>query len=885
MKRRPSHWRVYEAFSALVRFVYRYPAVLAIVPLAVFFPLLDSRGLYEYGDANFPLNPFWVDYILPWSGAASAGADNTFIGVPRLVYHLGIDALIATFHNWQMAQWIWYSSMSALGLFGAFALARRLGAGIYSIPLAIFYAFNLWSYDRIAQGPIYLSYQAMPLVIYLLLRYLARPSVAAALYFACSLLFVIPALQISYLAALICLGIAVREVVLRGWRVIGKLALLAVAVVAANAFYVFSMLADLWLNAGGNIALVNQRFDVGIFLHYAENVSVFNTLRLTSFYYTSLERQLPVVQFAVVLIPLLLLSLLLLARKPTVRSKFYGGVALALLGIWLVDGIVIAPAFYQWFRNAIPGLRSFVEPDYYSPLYVAGAFVMLASALRLGARAYGLWWKIGVWIAALTGVLAFLPINGPESGMPQTGQPRQYAEFSRSKVRGSTLWIPPERGVEYRWSPYVINGFTSLNSPSDAIGPTMAEWVAPGTARVQARLANGFMAGQLNTVETLAPLLGVGTVAIAADSLGQLGEWPNPEITGALQTLSALQDRGFLSLRGDYRDERVRLVTATIASTLPELGVYDAPVDVGGFDNYMWLLALSKTGTAPYTPVAADAPPGASYGGRPMRFVAVPAPHLRYVPIEAFAGASCSLPAKRHRTPYGPAPRSLRTEMLPRCFVLPLSRIREIAALTINVDGRLPELAPPGDELQPQLIFDGNGSDADWIDPRLAAQEVPARARSAAIRIDVPPYTLAVLRGVTIRWAARGQTAAIPPVPTCATSQVRWSEQNPLVYTLRGNVNGRCTLVFRQSFAPIWTLFASGGSAKVLGHLQIDGFANGWIVDASGPVTFRIVNRAIFAYAAGMILTLASVLLALGFALHARLTRAEPRESRVPSPA
>ncbi|MBV8371832.1 MAG: hypothetical protein JOY69_01105, partial [Candidatus Eremiobacteraeota bacterium] len=145
--------RLYQALAGIAQFFYRYPAFLLLLPAAVFFPLLDSRGLYEYGDANFPLNPFWLDYMLPWSGAASAGADNTFIGVPRLVYHLGINLLIATFHNLQVAQWLWYSAMSALGLLGAYLLARRLGAAVYSVPLAIFYAFNLWSYDRIAQGP------------------------------------------------------------------------------------------------------------------------------------------------------------------------------------------------------------------------------------------------------------------------------------------------------------------------------------------------------------------------------------------------------------------------------------------------------------------------------------------------------------------------------------------------------------------------------------------------------------------------------------------------------------------------------------------------------------------------------------------------------------
>ena len=232
--------------TAAVRFVYEHPVLLALLPFAVFFPLLDSRGLYEFGDANFPLNPFWVDYMLPWSGAASAGADNTFIGVPRLVYHLGINVLIATSSTTcRSRSGSGTRGMSALGLTGAYVLARRLGAGAFSVPLAIFYAFNLWSYDRIAQGPIYLSYQALPLVVYLLLRYLARPQIDSG-----AVLCVLAALHDPGAAGQLSgrrhlPGHRVREICLRGWRTLPKVALLGVAVVAANAFYIFSMIADM----------------------------------------------------------------------------------------------------------------------------------------------------------------------------------------------------------------------------------------------------------------------------------------------------------------------------------------------------------------------------------------------------------------------------------------------------------------------------------------------------------------------------------------------------------------------------------------------------------------------------------------------------------------
>ena len=404
------------------------------------------------------------------------------------------------------------------------------------------------------------------------------------------------------MAAIVCLAIAVREVWLRGARTIEPLLGLLVVVVAANAFYIFSMLADIKFNAGGNIALVNQRFNIGTFLHYATNVGIFNTVRLQSFYYTSIARQPFVVVLGCAVLPLLLLGLLLLVRRPALRSPFYLGLAFALFEeLWLVDGIAIAPAAYTWFHIAVPGMRSFVEPDYFSPLFIFGAFVMLAASIRVGVRAYGGACRVAVWILALAGIVPFLPVAGGASGMPQTGQPRQYRAFSQAHVQGNTLWLPPNRGVQYRWSPYTINGFTSLNSPSDALGPAMAEAVAPGTLRVQSRLAGAFLGVQTKTARALAPLLGVGTIAIAADSYSPDLQWPDPEVTSSLETLRLLQRSGFITARSDDVDVNVDLVTATTRPPQPEIGVYDEPVDAGGYDNFMWRSVLAPS--AQYSPV------------------------------------------------------------------------------------------------------------------------------------------------------------------------------------------------------------------------------------------------------------------------------------------
>lgn len=872
-----SRLRLYGLLVAAWRAVYRHPWALLLLPFAIFFPLLDNRGLYEFGDANFPLNPFWLDYMLPWSGAASAGADNTFIGVPRLAYHVIINLLIATTHNLQVSQWIWYSGMTALGLGGAYLLARRLGAGLYAIPLAIFYACNIWSYDRIAQGCIYLSYQAVPLAIYLFLRYLGRPTIARALYFACSLLFIIPALQISYLAALICGLIALRQLALRGWRVLLHLAGIAVAVVAANAFYVFSMVADTILNSGGNIALVNSRFNLGVFEHYAARVTIPNTLAMASFYYSSIDQQLRIVGIASTLVPILLIGLIFLARRPTLRSKFYAGLALALLGVWLVDGIIIAPAFYDWFRTAVPGLRSFVEPDYFSPVYIFGAFVMLAAWSRLGARAYAPLWSAAVWIVAVGGIVAFLPINGPASGMPQTGQPRQYTEFSRAHVPGYTLWMPPDRGVKYRWSPYIINGFTSLNSPTDALGPSMAESLAPGTGRIEDRLSQGFLNTELRTVKHLASIMNVGTVAISADSLSPFFQWPNYEVVGSLDTLTRLERGGFLKPRSDETDVGVHLVTATSNHDVPELGVYDEPVTIDGFENFMWRSAVDTNDR--YRPIAMDltSVQAAKLGLKTLR-----APHVssRYIPVSQFDGTTHCMGTDTI-TPFDHPvqPMKIETTNSPVCLVLKLRDIHRIAALQIwaHVTG----------PLIPQLRYQAKNRH-DWdVNPTVPALEMPPWPVSAWVLLRVPEGATTVVDGIDYKWVATSQMRSLPlPPATCRAADVSSSESNPMSYAISANLSGRCTVIFRQSFSPIWSISVASGTAKIGDHLQVDGFANGWLVDGSGPVTFRIVNRALYPYVWGMALTIASLLLALGFAIRSWLrAAAAKRSATVPSPA
>ena len=287
----------------------------------------------------------------------------------------------------------------------------------------------------------------------------------------------------------------------------------------------------------------------------------------------------------------------------------------------------------------------------------------------------------------------------------------------------------------------------------------------------------------------------------------------------------------------------------------------------------MWRSVLAPS--AQYSPVAADLAPETAPSDVRLPQAAPPTISQRTIPVSEFR--DCAHP-RRHPRVTGTA-MFVQTYLEPRCFSLPLPNLGRVAALQALLD------AQPDGVAQIQIDFLRGRRDAIWLDPRLPAQEVPAGTRSAHLTVHVPPYSIATLRGATLRWASRGDASPIVPPRTCAASRVAWSEQNPLEYTVDATIRGRCTVVFRQSFAPIWRLLRVHGNASVLEHLQVDGFANGWIVSGSGPVTFRILNLALVAYAGGMVLTVACVLLALGFAVRSAVARTSPRASRIQSPA
>ena len=214
------------------------------------------------------------------------------------------------------------------------------------------------------------------------------------------------------------------------------------------------------------------------------------------------------------------------------------------------------------------------------------------------------------------------------------------------------------------------------------------------------------------------------------------------------------------------------------------------------------------------------------------------------------------------------------------CLTYKIPDLHRVLAVQFALDSE------PKDAVTPQLLFKRPGYDEAWLDPTFPAQEIPAWANSGYYMMRVLPYVSAVVHGVTMQWIDSGYHKSLPVVHTCDASGITWLQQNPMMYRLQGDARGTCTVVFRQTWAAPWVLYADGNSARVLGHIHADGFANGWIVQADGPVSLRLVNVMIYPWAAGMILTIAMVLLAIGLATASRLRAAAIRRaSRVPSPA
>jgi hypothetical protein len=550
--------------------------LLVLIPLALFAQLGRQYGLYELGDVNFPVRPLVSDYFLPWQERASAGFDNVFIGVPRLVYYGSLNALLLGLRNAQLAQWLWYAAMGGMGVIGAYLLARRLGADRLSVPLACFYAFNLWAYDRAAQASIFFAYEGLPLVLFLMLQALQRQRLRDITAYALSIILVLPSLQITLLAFMLCAAVLLYAVATRRISLRYGLAIAAWSV-AAVAFFTVPAVADLAGRNENAIGLVGQRFDDSIFKAYAVHATLLNSLRLASFFYSSLGRQPILYQWLTLAAPVL--ALLAANILPNWRKPAFAASALCLAaGLWLVDGVNLAPALYLPMRHVIPGLRYFVEPDYFAPLVVLGLLGLVAAGSTLAAAQYGRSWSVAAWVMGLGSAVPFLPFFGPLSGLPQSLIPGIYVRFQQTPVAGRTLWLPNLWVARYLWSPYVINGFTVVFSPSDAMGPYMLEWSPASTNRMMDEAVADVQSGAATQASALLRALGIGTIAIAADQLSPDGTTPNPLVTAAQTGLASLIRTGAVGGVQRLHEAYADIVAARTSAMLPIAGLYPPPL-------------------------------------------------------------------------------------------------------------------------------------------------------------------------------------------------------------------------------------------------------------------------------------------------------------------
>lgn len=570
-----------------------------VVSLLIFVPLVNQMGLFELGDANFPLHPFALDYFLPWQERAAAGVDNVFIGVPRLAYYGTINIFLFVVRNAQIAQWLWYAAVGALGVIGAHLLARRLGAARFAFPLALFYAFNLWSYDRVAQTPLFLAYESMPLTLYLLLVALERQRFRNALAFGLSVVLVLPAFQIAYLT--LALSVIIVGYALARRRIhIATIGKLVVCVFLCNAFFIAPMVADFFWRNSTPIRLVSARFSDETFVGYSVHATLGYALRLAGFFYSSLSRQPMWFQWMTFLPAIAVFfaaNLSALWRRPA----FIGSLIGICVGLWMVAGITLTPRMYQDARHLIPGLSLFVEPDYFTPLVIVGMLGVLATSALVAARSYGRAWGIGVWLMCCAGIAPFLPWWGLSSGLPQSLIPSTYVRFQQSAVSGRTLWLPDLWVARYRWSPYLINGFTVLNSPTDALGPQMLEWTPPHTLEIVNHLVAAFEEARTKDAAVLMRVLSIGTVAIAADQLPVDGSPHNPLVSNARRTLARLLRASAIGLPTRYSEPYSEIIAAQTQTRLPIIGIFPAPQLIG--ESALATAALAKQPSDNYRPL------------------------------------------------------------------------------------------------------------------------------------------------------------------------------------------------------------------------------------------------------------------------------------------
>jgi hypothetical protein len=67
-----------------------------------------------------------------------------------------------------------------------------------------------------------------------------------------------------------------------------------------------------------------------------------------------------------------------------------------------------------------------------------------------------------------------------------------------------------------------------------------------------------------------------------------------------------------------------------------------------------------------------------------------------------------------------------------------------------------------------------------------------------------------------------------------------WQDKSPTNYEASATSKGPFVLVFLESYSSNWKLYVNGGLLPEANHLEVDSFANGWLIDNLGNITIRI---------------------------------------------
>jgi hypothetical protein len=140
------------------------------------------------------------------------------------------------------------------------------------------------------------------------------------------------------------------------------------------------------------------------------------------------------------------------------------------------------------------------------------------------------------------------------------------------------------------------------------------------------------------------------------------------------------------------------------------------------------------------------------------------------------------------------------------------------------------------------------------------AEEEPAVARFDDVEISSVPLPSTV---VLVGGSAKGIDPALEVehvTPTSASG------------TIHG-LDGEAWIVFPQSFHPNWRLDLGAPEARVAAHTMIDGFANGWLIEGTGDVTFSVAYDGSRTLATGAGVTAVGALIGAGLVLYRRRKR------------